>query len=89
MLQTGTKGEKMVRKKEKINAKLKKLGEMLDLEDSDITRAKITVKSILSVAILSAIVLIIGKFTVTQLDAIGLYYSGVSIRDFNLFSGFV
>lgn len=88
MLQTGTKGEKMIRKKEKINAKLKKLGEMLDLEDIDITRAKITMKSILSVAILSAIVLIIGKFTVTQLDAIGLYYIGVSIRDFNLFSGF-
>ena len=78
----------MIQKKEKINAKLKKLGQALGLEDSDIASAKINIRSIIGVAILSALIIAIGTFVVTQLDAIGLYYTGGSIRDFSLFTRF-
>jgi len=88
VLQNSTKVIEMNRKKKEINTKLQKLGKTLGLEDSDIIRAKINIRSALCVAVLSAAVLAIGMVTVIQLDGIGLYYTGVSIRDFGLFSRF-
>ena len=78
----------MNRKKKKINKKLKKLGQTIGLDESDIARAKINMRSVLSVAIASSFIMLIGMFVITQLDAIGLYYTGVSIKDFSLFSRF-
>ncbi|UCH71470.1 MAG: hypothetical protein JSW62_03470 [Thermoplasmatales archaeon] len=72
----------------KINTKLQKLGQMLGLENSDIIRARNTVKNMLSVAIVAGILILISRFIVTQLDAVGLYYIGVSIKDFGFFSRF-
>ena len=78
----------MNERKQKIETKLHELGHTLGLENREIDRAKITMKSMLGIAIAAAIVVIIGKFVVTQLDTVGLYYTAVSIKDFGLFSRF-
>jgi hypothetical protein len=75
-------------RKKTINTTLQELGHTLGLNDNDIINAKRTAKSILSIAIAASIIVIIGKITITQLDAIGNYYTGVSIRDFGLLSRF-
>jgi len=78
----------MNREKKKISAKIQKLGKTLGLDDSDIARAKINIRSTFCVAVLSAAVILIGMFAITQLNAVGLYYIGVSVRDFSLFGRF-
>jgi len=72
----------------KMNPMLHELGHTLGLNDTDITRAKQTTKSMLGMAIISAVVILIGRIVSSQLDATGLYYVGVSIRDFGFFSRF-
>jgi len=71
-----------------MNATLHELGQTLGLDDSDIARAKRTTKSMMSMAIVAVIVMFIGRVVTTQLDASGLYYIGVSIKDFGWFSRF-
>ena len=80
--------DSMIQNSKKIGPKLHELGATLGLDDHDIARAKKTATTMLSLAILAGIVIFIGKFAITQLDAIGLYYTGVSIKDFGLFSRF-
>jgi hypothetical protein len=75
-------------RKKRLNTKLQQMGQMLGLEDNEIDNAKRTAKSMLSIAIAAAIVILIGKIATTQLDAVGLYYTGVSIKDFGLLSRF-
>jgi hypothetical protein len=75
-------------RKKHIHTKLQQMGQMLGLNDSDINNAKRTAVSTLSVAIAASIVILIGKIVTSQLDAVGLYYTGVSIKDFGLFSRF-
>jgi hypothetical protein len=87
MTNNGHKEENMNTRKN-INTKLQELGQTLNLNDSDITNAKRTARSMLGMAIAAAIIILIGKIAITQLDAVGLYYTGVSIKDFGLLSRF-
>jgi len=75
-------------RKKHIHTKLQQMGKMLGLDDSDINNAKRTAVSTLSIAIAAAVVILIGKIVTSQLDAVGLYYTGVSIKDFGLLSRF-
>jgi len=75
-------------KQKRINNKLQELGYSIGLDDSEIKRAKNTFVSILGIIIAAAIVIFIGRFAVTQLDALGLYYTAVSIKDFSLLGRF-
>ena len=67
---------------------LQHMGQTLGLSDRDIANAKRTARSMLGITIAAALVIIIGKIVTSQLDAIGLYYTGVSIKDFGLLSRF-
>ena len=75
-------------RKKHIHTKLQQMGQMLGLDDSDINNAKRTAVSTLCIAIAAAVVILIGKIVTSQLDAVGLYYTGVSIKDFGLLSRF-
>jgi len=77
----------MIRDKAKINKKLYELGKTIGLEEIEINHAKRTAKTIVSVCIIAGIFGLIGFFS-SRLDAVGLWYVGVSIKDFNLFSNF-
>ena len=78
----------MNKKKKQLTTMLQKMGQTLEITDQDIAQATRTARSMLGVTIAAAIVLFIGKIVTTQLDAIGLYYIGVSISDFGLLSRF-
>jgi len=67
---------------------LRNMGQTLGLTHTDIDRAKRTARSILGVTIAATLAIIIGKIALSQLDSVGLYYIGVSIKDFNLLSRF-
>lgn len=75
-------------KQKRINNKLQELGYSIGLDDSEIKRAKNTFVSIMGITIAAAIVIFIGRFAVTQLDALGLYYTAVSIKDFGILGRF-
>ena len=64
------------------------MGHTLGLSDSDIHNAKRTARSMLGITIAAAVVILIGKIATSQLDTVGLYYTGVSIKDFGLLSRF-
>lgn len=64
------------------------MGQTLGLTDNDITNAKRTARSMLGITLAAIVVIIIGKIITSQLDAVGLYYTGVSIKDFGLLSRF-
>jgi hypothetical protein len=78
----------MNKRKKQLNTALHHMGQTLGLTDSDIASAKRTAGSLLGITIAAAIVILIGKIVTTQLDAVGLYYTGVSIKDFGLLSRF-
>ena len=67
---------------------LQNMGQTLGLTHNDIYRAKRTARSILGVTIAATLAIIIGKIALSQLDSVGLYYIGVSIKDFSLLSRF-
>ncbi len=67
---------------------LQHMGQTLGLSDRDIINAKRTARSMLGITIAAAVVIIIGKIVTSQLDAVGLYYTGVSIKDFGLLNRF-
>ena len=71
-----------------VSNKLYELGKTLGMENNEIDKAKRTMKSMLSMFIMAGIVILIGKFITSQLDAVGLYYIGVSIKDFGMLSRF-
>jgi hypothetical protein len=75
-------------KKQYLTTLLQHMGQRLELTDNDITNAKRTARSMLGIALATTVVIIIGKIITSQLDAVGLYYTGVSIRDFGLLSRF-
>jgi hypothetical protein len=78
----------MNKRKKQFNTTLQQMGQTLGLTDNDIDRAKRTARSILGMTIAATLVLIIGKIALSQLDTVGLYYIGVSIKDFSLLSRF-
>lgn len=77
----------MKRNNTETKAKLYEFGKTIGLEASEIEHAKRTAKTIMSMCIITGIFTLIGIFS-SRLDAVGLWYSGVSINDFNLFSRF-
>jgi hypothetical protein len=67
---------------------LQHMGQTLGLNENDIENAKRTARSMLGITIAATVVIIIGKIVTSQLDAVGLYYTGISIKDFGLLSRF-
>lgn len=81
-------GEHMTKKNEKINAKIKQLGQMLGMDESTSIKAKRTTKNIIAVAVAAGAFLVLGSLLMPGGMA-GSYYGGGSVRDFQLlFRGF-
>lgn len=76
----------MRRRKKKIDAKLKTLGQSLGLSEVDALKAKRTVKSIVALAIFAGVFAILGSIMMPGGPA-GLYYTGVSVKDFRMLFG--
>ena len=80
--------KKMERKNEKINAKIKQLGQMLGMDEATSIKAKRKVKNIVATAIIAGILLTLASLFSSNGTA-GAYYGGGGIRDFQLlFRGF-
>lgn len=77
----------MNQNKVKINSKLYELGKAIGLKEKEIDGAKRTAKTIVSMCIIAGIFGVIGLFS-SRLDATGLWYVGVSIKDFNMLGNF-
>ena len=72
-----------------INTKLIKLGQTLGLNETDALRAKRTTKNIVTLALFTGAFMLLGHLMMPGGPA-GLYYTGVSIKDFQiLFGGFL
>jgi len=72
--------------KEKINAKLIKLGKSLELDSIDSIKAKKTIRNVVTMAIFTGAFLILGSIMMPGGPA-GLYYTGASIKDFRMLFG--
>jgi len=80
---------KLKKKKEKIDKKLKKLGQTLGLNELEVAHAKKTTKNIITMALLAGVFTLLGSLLMPGGPA-GLYYTGASIKDFQiLFGGFL
>jgi hypothetical protein len=78
----------MKAKKQKINTKLKELGQKLGLDETTTLRSKRNMKTIIATAVFAVFLILLGTFLLPSGPA-GYYYSGGSIRDFHLlFKGF-
>lgn len=74
----------MFGKKQKINTKLKELGKKLGLDEATSLTSKRNIKNIIAMAVIAGFILLLGAF-IKLPNLTGYYYSGGSIRDFNLF----
>ena len=75
-------------KNQKINTKLAQLGQPLGLCETDIKKARKTVKNMMTLALLTGMFILLGHI-ITPGGPVGLYYAGVSVKDFQiLFGGF-
>ena len=78
----------MNRKNQKINNKLRELGQTLGLDEVNTLRAKRTTKNIITMAFVAAVFVLLGNLMMPG-GPVGLYYTGGSIKDFKiLFGGF-
>jgi hypothetical protein len=77
----------MRKNRREIKEKLYRLGKIVGLEASEIEYAKVTIKSKIFTLIIAIIFSLIGLFS-SRLDAVGLWYTVVSIKDFGLLSSF-
>ena len=76
-------------KTKKKDTKLTKLGQTLGLDETDSLRAKRSIKNIVTMALFTGAFMLLGHFMMPGGPA-GLYYTGVSIKDFQiLFGGFL
>ena len=75
-----------MKKKEKINRKLEQIGQTLGLKAADAIRAKRTTKNIITMAIFTAAFIILGHIMMPGGPS-GLYYTGFSIKDFQILFG--
>lgn len=73
----------MNKKRNEFSSKLEAIGEYLQLDQTDIHRAKKTTKNIVCMAVISGVFMILGRLMMPG-GAAGLYYSGGSIKDFQL-----
>ena len=79
----------MKRNRKEINAKLKQLGAPLGLSETDAMQAKRTIKNVATMAVFAGIFFIFGSVLMPGGPA-GLYYTGASVKDFQiLFGGFL
>lgn len=76
----------MKRDSAKIKTKLYDLGKTVGLESCEIDQAKKTAMTIVSTGFIAGFFAIIGISS--RLEAVGLWYIAVSIKDFGLFSNF-
>lgn len=73
----------MYEKKQKINTKLKELGQRLGLDETTSLTAKRNAKNIIAIAAITGVIILVGA--IARLPNLpGYYYSGGSIRDFHL-----
>lgn len=79
--------DKMKKNRKETKERLYKLGKIVGLEASEIDSAKVTIKSKIFTLIIVGIFSLIGIFS-SRLDAVGLWYIAVSIKDFGLLSSF-
>ena len=70
-------------KKEKINTKLKELGQMLGLDEVTCLKSKRNVRNIIALAIVTGAILALGSALLPG-GAAGYYYGGGGISDFKL-----
>jgi len=77
----------MKRNSTKIRAKLHGFGKTIGLEESEIDHAKRMTKTIVSMCLIAGIFTLVGIFS-SRLEAVGLWYGGVSIKDFYMFGRF-
>jgi len=70
-------------KKQKINNKLKELGQRLGLDETTSIRSKRNAKNIISMAVFAGALMLLGAFLLPSGQA-GYYYCSGSIRDFHL-----
>lgn len=79
----------MYTKNKKINNKLRELGQTLGLDEVDTLRAKRTTKNMITMALVTGAFMLLGNLMMPG-GPVGLYYTGVSIKDFQiLFGGFL
>lgn len=69
-----------------MRAKLFELGKLVGLEESEIDQAKRTTKTVIRTCIIAGVIALIGIFTISRLEAVGLWYIPPSIKDFSFFS---
>lgn len=76
----------MVTKNQKINNKLRELGKTLGLNEVDTLRAKRTAKNIITMALATGVFILLGNLMMPG-GPVGLYYTGGSIKDFQILFG--
>lgn len=76
----------MIRKKKIINKKLKQFGKTLGLDENSSINAKRTTKNTIVMAFFAGLLFVLGRFMMPGGPA-GLYYTGVSIKDFQMLFG--
>ena len=75
----------MLRDNVKIRAKLYEMGKLVGLGIKEIEQSKRTVRNIIKSFIIVSIVALIGIFTISRFESVGLWYVSPSIKDFGLF----
>jgi hypothetical protein len=71
-----------------IRSKLYEFGKLVGLEQTEIEKSKRTTTNIIKNFIIICAVAMIGIFTITRFESIGLWYITPSIKDFGFFSRF-
>ena len=75
-----------MKKKKDINPQFQKLGQMLGLSDHAVLKAKRTMKNVIAMALLAGLFMMLGRLLMPG-GPVGLYYSGGSIKDFQILFG--
>ena len=70
-------------KKQKMNTKLKELGQRLGLDETTSLKSKRNAKNIIAMAVFAGFITLLATFLLPS-GQVGNYYCGTSIRDFNL-----
>ena len=78
----------MKKDKAKIRSKIYNLGKNIGLEVNEIDKAKKTAKTVIAFCVIAGVFALMGLFS-SRLEAVGLWYVGVSIKDFGMLSNFL
>lgn len=76
----------MMRDNVQIREKLYELGKLVGLEEREIDQSKRTAKNVIKTFIIIGIIALIGIFTISRFESLGLWYITPSIKDFSFFS---